>query len=343
MLFDSCFRMKTILEERGPTRASGDSKPAWKPRAHALQIQAILVPLDFSRASMQALKYAIPLAEGFHAAIHLVHVQPTDELTAISRAGGLMLSCADSIALMQDRLDEVQRKQDVRFWPDNCHVTSGRPFEEICKLAREIKADLIVLPTRGHGRLKHVFLGSTAERVVRYAPCPVLIPRGARFKTITWNGVTGATGLKVHKILVPVDFSKCSLVGVKYAARLAKDAGATLRLFHAIFPYTQALGLDRVGADLTPLTKTALARAQAEMTELMGMSFLRGVRCETEIRTGPVIDEICGETSRDDIDLVVTSTHGRTGFKRALIGSVAEHVVRYAECPVIIVPSRGRS
>ena len=73
----------------------------------------------------------------------------------------------------------------------------------------------------------------------------------------------------------------------------------------------------------------------------MAMSFLRGVPCETEIRTGSVIDEIVGESSGGGIDLIVTSTHGRTGFKRAMIGSVAEHVVRYADCPVIIVPSRG--
>ena len=335
--------MKTIIEEgEPPATASRAPKPTAKPRERALQIKTILVPLDFSRASIQALKYTIPLAKEFEATIHLVHVQPSDELTAISNAGGLMLNCADAIALMQDRLSEALHKQG-RFWPDNCHVVSGRPFEEICKLAREIEADLIVLPTRGLSRLKQVILGSTAERVVRYAPCPVLIPRGARFKTVTWNGAGGTAGFKLRKILVPVDFSKCSLAGVKYAARLAKDTGATLRFFHVIFPYTQAFAMDRVGADVTPLIKTAKATAREEMSEFMGMNFLRGVPCETEIQTGPVIDEIYGESSRPEIDLVVTSTHGRTGFKRAVIGSVAEHVVRYAECPVIIVPSRGRS
>jgi nucleotide-binding universal stress UspA family protein len=335
--------MKTIIEEgEPPIRASRTPRPVAKPRERALQIKTILVPLDFSRASMQALKYAIPLAEEFEATIHLVHVQPADELTAISRAGGLMLNCADAIALMQDRLNEVQRKQD-RFWPDNCHVVSGRPFEQICKLAREIEADLIVLPTRGLSRLKHVILGSTAERVVRYAPCPVLVLRGAKYKSITWNGATGTARFKLRKILVPVDFSKCSVAGVKYAARLAKDTGAVLRLLHVVFPYAQAFAMDRVGADVTPLIKTAKATAREEMGELTRLSILAGVPCETEIRTGSAIDEICGETSRDDIDLVVTSTHGRTGFKRAVIGSVAEHVVRYAECPVIIVPSRGRS
>ena len=251
-----------------------------------------------------------------------------------------MLNCMDAIALMQDRLSEALRRQG-RFCPDNCHVVSGRPFEEICELAREIRADLIILPTRGLSRLKQVVLGSTAERVIRHAPCPVLIPRGPEFKSITWNGAAATTDFELRKILVPVDFTKCSLAGVEYAARLAKETGSTLRLFHVVFPYPELFVVDRVGAGLAPLIKTAKARAREEMEEVLKMSFLRGIPCETEIQTGPVIDEICEESSRTGIDLVVTSTHGCTGFKHAVIGSVAEHVVRHAECPVIIIPSRG--
>ena len=173
----------------------------------------------------------------------------------------------------------------------------GRPYEEICKLAGRIEADLIVLPTRGLGRLKHILLGSTAERVVRYAPCPVLIPHGAGFKSITWNGNSEMKGFKLSKILVPVDFSPCSLAGVRYAARLARTTGGTLRLFHCIFPYPQLFTTDRVGADLTPLSTTAKAIAKAEMEKLTEMSFLRDLPLETQIRTGSVIDEIVGESS----------------------------------------------
>lgn len=332
----------TIAEGEAPMKPSRTSLLAMRQRQRerALQIKTILVPLDFSRASIQALKYTIPLAKEFGSTIHLVHVQPVDELTVIENAGGLMLNCADAIALMQDRLSEALSKQGG-FWPDNCHVVSGRPFEEICKLAGRIEANLIVLPTRGLGRLKHVLLGSTAERVVRLAPCPVLIPHGAGFKSITWSGNSGMTGFKLRKILVPVDFSPCSLAGARYAARLAKTTGATLRLFHVVFPYSQVIAVDRVGADLTPLATAAKARARGHMKELTGMSFLRDIPCDTQIRTGPVIDEIVGESGNPAIDLIVTSTHGRSGFKRAFIGSVAEHVVRYAECPVITVPSGG--
>ena len=329
--------MKTISDE---SESSTTSAVKMADREQSLRIKTILVPLDFSRASMQALKYAIPLAKEFKAAIHLVHVQPADEMTALSRAGHLMLNCADAIALMQDRLAEVQRKHDVRFWPDNCHVVSGRPFEEICKLAREIEADLIVLPTRGHSGLKHVVLGSTAERVVRYAPCPVLVLRGAKYQSMVLDDAVGTTGLRPRKLLVPVDFSDCALTGVKYAARLAKSTGASLRL-SCRFPLYPGLSFGSGWRRRYAADRSSKDGRSGRHEHARANGILRGVPCETEIRTGPAIDEICGETEQPEIDLVVTSTHGRSGFKRALLGSVAEHVVRYAECPVIIVPSRG--
>ena len=319
-----------------PTQDKPRTKTASSP---ALQIKTILVPLDFSRSSMHALKYTIALAEEFGAAIHLVHVQPADEFTEIPNAGRLMMNCADAIALMQDRLGEIQEKHRVKFWPDNCHVVSGKPYEEIVKLSRELHVDLIVLPTRGYSGLKRIALGSTAERVVRFAPCPVLIPRGKKFESMTWSGETTEIFAPRH-ILVPIDFSECSLGGLKYAARLATRFNATLRLFHALYPYTQLFQMDRAAGAALPLIESARARAQEDMHQLRHLDFMDGVSCETEIRVGPAIDEICAESSHEHVDLIVISTHGHTQFKHALLGSVTEHVVRYADCPVLAVPSR---
>jgi nucleotide-binding universal stress UspA family protein len=330
-----------IVPERSKTRVTDRTRASTLSGA-SLKIKTILVPLDFSSASMQSVKYTIRLAEKFHAAIHLVHVQPADELTTISRAGQLMLNSADAIALMQDRLDEIQRQHDVQFWPDNCHVLSGRPFEEVCKLAGEIDADLIVMPTRGYSGLSRVVLGSTAERIVRFSPCPVLTLRGAKYETTMLAKDAETADFKVRRILVPVDFSRCSLAGTKYAARLARSTGAILRLLHVVYPYSQVFGIDRVAADSTPLIESARRSAERDMAKLKAMNIFVGVECETEIRVGPTIDEISGQSGRAGVDLLVTSTHGRTGLKHALMGSVAEHLVRYAECPVITVPSRGR-
>ena len=305
----------------------------------ALQIKTVLVPLDFSRASMCALKYSIPLAEEFDSAIHLLHVRPVDEFSAIPGAGHLMLNCADALALMQDRLSEIEERHPVHFWPEHCHVVSGRPYVEICKLADELEAELIVIPTRGHSSLKYIALGSTAERVVRHAPCPVLIPRGTKFKKMTWSG-TEVEQFAPHRILVPVDFSDCSIAGLQYAALLAKRFEAKLRLFHAVYPYREAFQIDRTGGDLRPLLQSACETAEEQIEQLRRLKFMNGIACETEVRVGPAIEEICSASAHPGIDLLVTSTHGRTGWKRAVIGSVAEHVIRYAGSPVLVIPSQ---
>ena len=329
--------MKTVIEEGEPPITARHRPPAPARREHALRIDTILVPLDFSPASMQALEYTISLADEFQAAIHLVYVQPADELAAIPGAGRMMLNYADAVAAMEERLGHIQRQDEGRFWPDFCHLCTGRPYEEICKLAREIAADLIVMPTRGYSGLKRVLLGSTTERVIRHAPCPVLVLRGVKY--IARDGLRFAK----RKVLVPVDFSNASLAGVTYGARLARATGATLRLLHVVFPYTQVVGLDRVGSDATPLVQSAKAAARKELTNLARIPLMRGLSHETEVRVGSTMEKLCAETERADIDLVVISTHGRSGFKRAMLGSVTEQVVRYAQCPVLVVPSRGVS
>ena len=302
------------------------------------QIAKILVPLDFSPASMEALDYAVWLAKQFHAAIHLVHVYPPDEASSVPGAAHLLLQSGEAIERLNEELTGIHRKHVPTFCPENCHIRSGRPYEQIVRLAREIDADLIVLSTRGYSGLKHLLLGSTAERVVRNAPCPVLVTRKRKQKS-----KANSKKFAVRTILIPTDFSLCSLVGAEYAAFLAKNLHATLRLFHAMYPYTNYVFVDRAGVRLSGLAEAMEQTARQEMETLKQMDFLRGLPVQTEILPGLAVDEICAAAGDPEIDLIVTSTHGRTGFQHAIIGSVAEHVVRYAGRPVLVVPSRSQS
>jgi nucleotide-binding universal stress UspA family protein len=298
------------------------------------KIERILVPLDFSPASVEALDYAVWLAKQFRAAIHLVHVHPADEPSSVPGAGHLLLQSAEAIERMNEQLTGIHRKRIEGFCPENCHIRGGRPHDEIVHLAREIDADLLALSTRGHSGLKHLLLGSTAERVVRAAPCPVLVVRKRKAKSKSTR-----KRFAVRTILVPTDFSQCSLAGTEYAAFLAKRLGATLRLFHAIYPYTNYVFVDRAGVRLSGLAEAVEETARQEMDALRQMDFLRGLTVQAEVLPGPAVDEICAAASAPDVDLIVTSTHGRTGLKHALTGSVAEQVVRYAKRPVLVVPS----
>jgi|SRR5579864_277361 len=327
--------MKTIIAETAEPTDAADERgtdvgfSSSRDRFAQMKIKSILVPLDFSRPSMVALDYAAELARSFAATIHLLHVSAPDE-AAPTGAAHLMRQAAESLMSAREKLAQTQEKHPSPFWPANSHVRSGEPYQEICNQAREVGADLIVLATRGHSGLKRILLGSTAERVVRLAPCPVLIVR-------KWK----RGELWLRRILVPTDFSQCAMAGLMYGALWARSFAAKLHLLYVLYPAAPVL-IDRLPTNLPSEQVGIPTDTQLEMEALAKLDLLEGVKCESEIKIGYPVDAICGETA--DVDLVVISTHGRSGLKHALMGSVAEQIVRYAECPVLVVPSscKGR-
>lgn len=305
-----------------------------------ISVKTILVPLDFSRTAMHALDFATAFAKQLNAQIHLMHVQTPDEACAVPGAGHLMRECAESVTFLHQELAGIQPEPRPQFWPENCHIRTGRAYEEICNLAKELNVDLIVLSSRGNTGLKRVVLGSTAERVVRFSPCPVLVVRQRkRTGRVDLGPVAAGKKFRIRKILAPVDFSQCSMAGAMYAAFLSKTLGANLCLFHVFQPPPPVV-VDRVSTSLSRMEGVNIKNARLDLEAFSKLDFLENVKCAVELRTGFPVDEICGESKRDDVDLVVISTHGHRGFDRLLLGSVAEHVVRYAECPVLVVPSR---
>ena len=137
----------------------------------------ILVPLDFSACSLQALRHALTFAKLCHAEIVLVHVvEPLHpgsmlENSEIRRLRNLALHEAEH------RLAEVARTSVKPHAPVHYLVRAGKPFAVVADLARKTASDLIVLGTHGHTGFPAVVLGSTAERVTRRAHCPVLMVR----------------------------------------------------------------------------------------------------------------------------------------------------------------------
>ena len=290
--------MKTAMEKTEqraiPHRDIGATSDAQDP----VSIKTILVPLDFSRASMQAVSYAVSFAKKFGAAIHLLHVEAPDEACAVAGAGQVMRETAESVAALHERLAGIQRKHVRAFWPENCHIRTGRPHEQICELARELNVDLIVLASRGNTGLRRVVLGSTAERVVRFSSCPVLVVRQCRRKGNAALGlITSGKKFSIRKILAPVDFSQCSVAGAMYAAFLSKTFGAKLCLFHSFQPPPPVV-VDRVSTSLSSTEGLNLKNARLDMEAFRKLDFLRDVKCTVEIRTGYPIDEICGESER---------------------------------------------
>jgi universal stress protein A len=143
----------------------------------AIRVRRILVPLDFSADSEKALSYASSLAQQFKAKISLLHVRPTLYYAGEMGIVPEVTSAGESVEKYRERLGAIGRSRAPEGMVEHLLVRDGTPFDEICNAARENESDLIVIATHGYTGLKHVFLGSTAERVVRHAPCPVLIVR----------------------------------------------------------------------------------------------------------------------------------------------------------------------
>lgn len=144
----------------------------------AVALKNILVPLDFSKCSFKALKYAIAFARQFKAKLTLLYVVQPYYLPGDFAGGVDYVSLEKEIEETSLReLTALAEKHIGKKAAYKVLLQTGRPVDQICRVADELNTDLIILATHGHTGLKHVVLGSTAENVVRHAPCPVLTVR----------------------------------------------------------------------------------------------------------------------------------------------------------------------
>ncbi len=305
-------------------------------------IRNILVPVDFSELSLRAIETAQRLARSFEATVHLVHVHEYHYLFEyMAPTESVSIAATTFLDQAAQRAAENLRKlaKNYELPQAHCYLREGSPvFNEINKVARTIEADLIVMPTHGWTGLKHLFLGTTAERVVQHAPCPVLVTRQRETKPKRTASEDLMHG-RVDTILVPVDFSQTSFSALGYAIDFAERMAAKLIVLHAV-DLSAALTTDGGGLyNLSAITEAEREDAEIQMRKLVHLAKFRGVKFETAIKTGDAVSEICATAQECDVDLIITATHGRTGFKHLLMGSVAERVVRHATRSVLVVPS----
>lgn len=142
-------------------------------------IKTILVPIDFSDYSKNALKYAIDFAHHFKADLHLVYVIEPAVYPADFSMGQIAYPTVDEdiSERAKTELTDLAKQMigDSLRW--NVIIKMGKPFFEINSTAAEIDSDIIIIATHGHTGVEHLLFGSTAEKVVRKAPCPVLTLR----------------------------------------------------------------------------------------------------------------------------------------------------------------------
>lgn len=172
--------MKRTQTQTGKVESSTSRKfsaPAQPPAEGArLKSIKILVPIDFSRPSGFALLAAAGFARQYGGRITLVTVIEPDPFCRFE-THALAVSRKTLEGRLRSELSDFGHKLAGKGQVETVLVRHGKPFDEIVKAARALKTDLIIIATHGHTGLKHVLLGSTAERVIRYAPCAVLTVR----------------------------------------------------------------------------------------------------------------------------------------------------------------------
>jgi nucleotide-binding universal stress UspA family protein len=296
----------------------------------------ILVPTDFSAPSDAALAYGRAIAGRSQATLHLMHVAENLFLHAV-------------VANERDADAGVREMLEARFTDHDRNrlgavpivKRSDEPADEIVTYAHVAGAGLIVMGTHGRSGVAHVLVGSVAERVVRAAPCPVLTVKEAR--------PVPETAL-FNRILVPTDFSGPSNAALEYARLLAARFGGSLHLLHVVE--------DSVfGGPFSPVPEVAigeqspegraamLKKALARLDELVTPADRARFRMTTEVIVGKAADTIARHADVNGFDVIVMGTHGRTGITHMLFGSVAERVVRTAQCPVLtthVTPEQTR-
>lgn len=149
-------------------------------------------------------------------------------------------------------------------------------------------------------------------------------------------GNGGAAVFKIKKVLVPVDFSSCSEKALQYAQAFARQFGASLTLVHVV-QFSPIPGTEFSEVDFPAVEQRVIKQSRQELEKTA--SSLRGenLKIETVLSEGRPATEIARTARETGADLIIISTHGHTGLKHVLLGSVTENVVRHAPCPVLVV------
>lgn len=289
----------------------------------------IIVPLDGSTLAEQALEMALVLARVLLGEIRLVRVL---EPLGRSGPGDAGRAAAEAyLARVAARLPE-----DVRV---NRHVLTGTPVDALHTFAATAPGAMIVMSTHGRGAMGRLVFGSVTEKVLRGTSVPVVVVRDA---------LPGPDS-RLRFVLVPLDGSAVSEAALPMGMELARRSGATLCLVRVVDPYPPSqyspLGSGTLLVDddlISELGQQVRDDARAYLDGIGKRLRDEGVRVVWEVRLGRPADEIVRAAETTGADLVVMSTHGRSGIRRWAFGSVTEEVMRSGVTSVLVIPPAVR-
>lgn len=290
-------------------------------------ITRLLLATDFSDWARRAEEYACALAASWQI--------PLTVMTVLEFPPGMNPDYAVNKEYLTDRMHEASTRLaefkdriGMRGIVATTRIARGIPSEEVIAAAQAEEADLLVVGTTGKSGLAHVLLGSTAERVIRSAPCPVLAVHTPK------DDVSTERSISLKRILVPTDMSDCSLDALKYAAVVARQSKASVELLHVLEPVYYGIDFTFEHAGERERKRKQIAQALEDMSADLSKT---GIIMKTCIRGGMPPDTILGYVQTSASDLIIMGTHGRRGLSHLMAGSVTEAVLRRGTCPVLAV------
>ena len=302
-------------------------------------IKRILFATDFSESSTQAFQYARAWAEVCGAHLDLLHVIGVH--TGLDMDASIAkLYFDEREKLAQDNLKELEEEAGRTVSSVKTRLMVGFPSEQISLCALDEQSDLIVTGTHGWRGLDRFFMGSIAERVICEAPCPVLSIRGDKKgegeddKTHVLRSKRARNALVPRHLLLPLEFSTCSLEACEYVKQVAKEFTASVTLLHAVEPPSYSLEFN----PSHPLQDQQFRnKIESRLSELTDRLKEEGITGDFLLRDQGAAEAILEVESENPVDLIVMGTHARKGFSRIMLGSVAAVVLRKSSCPVLTV------
>ena len=282
-------------------------------------MRRVLVATDFSARSQCALRRAGLIARRLNAELTLVHVVDDDQPTALIDA-----EKREASKLLDEKISSLPELRDLLC---RSAIPAGEAFDGILRMAQTIRADLIVLGRYRKELLQDIFIGTTAERVIRTGPFPVLM-------------VKKEVDRPYAKALAAIDASKVSAHALKTALFLALLDHVPFDIVHAY----RAVGKGRLLVagvtqdEIDSYANSERQEAAAELHALLAEHGLDEHGYPLRIEEGRPFDVISRVVNEVMPDLLVIGTHGRSGIAKLLMGSVAEEVLRSLDVDILAVP-----
>ena len=299
-------------------------------------IHRILFPTDFSPSSARTFHFALRWAETCSAALDIVHVMAIlPEVELDSAVANMYIK--EQGKNLRSKLEGLVSQAKETLSEVHSHLLEGIPTEEITKFALSSQADLVLTGTHGWTGFDRVMLGSVAERLICNAPCPVLSIRDVKSDpTVPSNDAKARVASVPRHILLPIDFSDCSLEAYEYADNLEKAFDVSFTLLHVVEPFSYSLDftLSHPKEDLQHREEV-----NKRLEDLTNAFTKQGLTANYMIKNKPTLEAIIEALNESDADLIVMGTHGRQGLRRLVMGNVATAVLRHSPVPVLTVKS----